>query len=154
MQNVSASFGIIHFNIEQYYAHESSMHVCCMLAALTAGNVHVSKPSRAILVLHAVVFVCWWLVHYSFMSPSDFCQIRDFLRIRKHLNLSTYKLLAPALVCSRLDYCNLLFNTTFAAFNLNGFQTVKTHFKLQSGYSDFTFFTYHKPYEISILASC
>ena len=47
--------------------------------------------------------------HSSSLCQSAFCQIREFSRIRKHLNLSTSKMLAHALVRSRIDYCNSLF---------------------------------------------
>ena len=46
--------------------------------------------------------------HVSSVCSSCFYHIRDFSRIRRHLDLSTAIILANALVSSRLDYCNSL----------------------------------------------
>lgn len=48
--------------------------------------------------------------HISQVCKCCFYHIRDLRRIRKHLSLPTATALANALVCSRLDYCNSLFN--------------------------------------------
>ena len=44
--------------------------------------------------------------HISAICNSCIYHIRDLRRIRRHLDLESAKLLANALVCSRLDYCN------------------------------------------------
>ena len=44
--------------------------------------------------------------HISAVSSSCFHYMRDLRRIRRHLGLDSAKLLATALVSSRLDYCN------------------------------------------------
>ena len=46
--------------------------------------------------------------HISAMCSSCIYHIRDLRRIRRHLDLESAKLLANALVSSRLDYCNSL----------------------------------------------
>ena len=46
--------------------------------------------------------------YISVVSNSCFYHMRDLRRIRHHLDLDSAKLLATALVCSRLDYCNSL----------------------------------------------
>lgn len=47
--------------------------------------------------------------HISKLCSSCYYHIRDLRRIRKHLNMEHAKTLAMALVMSRLDYCNSLF---------------------------------------------
>ena len=49
-----------------------------------------------------------FLSHISAVCSSCFYHIRDLRRIRRHLDLDSAKLLATALVSSRLDYCNSL----------------------------------------------
>ena len=50
--------------------------------------------------------------HISVVCNSCFYHMRDLRRIRRHLDLDSAKLLATALVSSRLDYCNsLLYDT-------------------------------------------
>ena len=44
--------------------------------------------------------------HISAVCSSCFYHMRDLQRIRRHLDLDSAKLLATALVSSRLDYCN------------------------------------------------
>ena len=44
--------------------------------------------------------------HISVVCNSCFYHMRDLRRIRRHLDLDSAKLLATALVSSRLDYCN------------------------------------------------
>ena len=46
--------------------------------------------------------------HISVVCNSSFYHIWDLLRIRRQLELNSAKLLATALVCSHLDYCNSL----------------------------------------------
>ena len=46
--------------------------------------------------------------HISVVCNSCFYHMRDLRRIRRHLDLDSAKLLATALVSSRLDYCNSL----------------------------------------------
>ena len=46
--------------------------------------------------------------HISAICSSCIYNIRDLRRIRRHLDLDSAKLLANALVSSRLDYCNSL----------------------------------------------
>ena len=46
--------------------------------------------------------------HVSVVCSSCFCHMWDLRRIRRHLDLDSAKLLATALVASRLDYCNSL----------------------------------------------
>ena len=46
--------------------------------------------------------------HVSKICASCLYHIRDFRRIRPHLNLSVAKTVATALISSRLDYCNSL----------------------------------------------
>ena len=46
--------------------------------------------------------------HISVVCNSCFYHMRDLRRIRRHLDLNSAKLLATALVSSRLDYCNSL----------------------------------------------
>ena len=46
--------------------------------------------------------------HISAVCSSCFYHMRDLRRIRRHLDLDSAKLLATALVSSRLDYCNSL----------------------------------------------
>ena len=46
--------------------------------------------------------------HISVVCNSYFYHMRDLRRIRRHLDLDSAKLLATALVSSRLDYCNAL----------------------------------------------
>ena len=46
--------------------------------------------------------------HISAICSSCIYHIRDLRRIRRHLDLDSAKLLANALVSSRLDYCNSL----------------------------------------------
>ena len=47
--------------------------------------------------------------HISAVCRSCFYHMRDLRRIHGHLDLDSAKLLATALVSSRLDYCNSLF---------------------------------------------
>ena len=47
-------------------------------------------------------------LHISVLCSSCFYHMRDLQRIRRHLDLDSAKLLANALVSSRLDYCNSL----------------------------------------------
>jgi len=47
--------------------------------------------------------------HISKICQISFLHIRNFRRIRRSLDLHSAKLLANALVTSRLDYCNALF---------------------------------------------
>ena len=47
--------------------------------------------------------------HISAICSACFCHMRDLRRIRRYLDLNGAKLLANALVSSRLDYCNSLF---------------------------------------------
>ena len=47
--------------------------------------------------------------HVSSICSSCFYHIRDFSRVRRHLDTSAAIILANALVSSRLDYCNSLF---------------------------------------------
>ena len=49
--------------------------------------------------------------HVSSICQSCYVQLRDLRRIRRHLSLPTAVSLANALVSSRLDYCNSLFNS-------------------------------------------
>ena len=49
-----------------------------------------------------------FLSHISAVCSSCFYHIRDLRRIRRYLDLDSAKLLATALVSSRLDYCNSL----------------------------------------------
>ena len=46
--------------------------------------------------------------HFSAVCSSCFYHMRDLRRIRRHLDMDSAKLLATALVSSRLDYCNSL----------------------------------------------
>ena len=46
--------------------------------------------------------------HISAICSSCIYHIRNLLRIRRHLDLDSAKLLANALVSSRFDYCNSL----------------------------------------------
>ena len=46
--------------------------------------------------------------HISAVCSSCFYHMRDLRHIRRHLDLDSAKLLATALVSSRLDYCNSL----------------------------------------------
>ena len=46
--------------------------------------------------------------HISVVYTSCFYHMRDLRRVRRHLDLDSAKLLATALVSSRLDYCNSL----------------------------------------------
>ena len=46
--------------------------------------------------------------HISVVCKSCFYHMWDLRRIRRHLDLDSVKLLATALVSSRLDYCNSL----------------------------------------------
>ena len=46
--------------------------------------------------------------HISVICNSCFYHMRDLRLIRRHLDLDSAKLLATALVSSRLDYCNSL----------------------------------------------
>ena len=50
--------------------------------------------------------------HISVVCKSWFYHMRDLRRIRRHLDLDSAKLLATALVSSRLEYCNPLFYGT------------------------------------------
>ena len=47
--------------------------------------------------------------HISHVCRVCFYHIRDLKRVRKHISLDTAKILASALINSRLDYCNSLF---------------------------------------------
>src|SRR5664279_4786728 len=47
--------------------------------------------------------------HISAISKSCFCHIRDLMRIRSTLALTTAKTVATSLIHSHLDYCNSLF---------------------------------------------
>ena len=49
-----------------------------------------------------------FITHINNIVKNCFYHIRDFRRIRKHLNFNTSIALANALVGSRLDYCNSL----------------------------------------------
>ena len=49
--------------------------------------------------------------HVSSVCRSCFVSIRDFRRIRRHLSHNTAKIVANALVGSKLDYCNSLFRS-------------------------------------------
>ena len=49
-----------------------------------------------------------FLSHTSAVCSSCFYYMRDLLRTRRHLDLDSAKLVATALVSSRLDYCNSL----------------------------------------------
>ena len=46
--------------------------------------------------------------HISVVCSSCFYHMRDLCRIRRHLDLDSAKLLATALISSRLDYCSSL----------------------------------------------
>ena len=48
--------------------------------------------------------------HISNICKSCFYHIRDLRRIRRHLTLSTAKIISNSLITSRLDYCNSLIN--------------------------------------------
>ena len=61
--------------------------------------------------------------HISVVCNSCFYHMRYLLRIRRHLDLDSAKLLATALVSSRLDYCNSLLYG-FADIDLTRFQRV------------------------------
>ena len=56
----------------------------------------------------------------------NFYHMRDLRRIRRHLDLDSAKLLATAVVSSRLDYCNSLLHST-ADFDLTRLQRVQNH---------------------------
>ena len=63
--------------------------------------------------------------HISTVCRSCFYHMRDLWRIRRHLDLDSVKLLATALVSSRLDYCNSLFivSPTLTSLGFSVFRT-------------------------------
>ena len=62
--------------------------------------------------------------HISKEYKSCFYHIRDLRRIRRHISISTAKIISTALVSSRLDYCNSLLNN-IAKSDLAKFQQVQ-----------------------------
>ena len=62
--------------------------------------------------------------HISVVCNSCFYHMRDLRRIRRHFDLDSAKLLATALVSSRLDYCNSLLYG-IADIDLTRFQRVQ-----------------------------
>ena len=62
--------------------------------------------------------------HISAVCNSCCYHMRDLRRIRRHLDLDSAKLLATALVSSRLDYCNLFLYGT-AGIDLTRLQRVQ-----------------------------
>ena len=65
-----------------------------------------AKSARNLGVMFNKTFI--FRSHISVVCSSYFYHMRDLRRIRCHLDLDTAKLLATALVSSRLDYCNSL----------------------------------------------
>ena len=60
----------------------------------------------------------------SAICSSSYYHIRDFARIRRHLNHSTAVSLANALVSSRLDYCNSLLDS-ISVFDMKRLRSVQ-----------------------------
>ena len=60
----------------------------------------------------------------SNICKSCFYHIRDLRRIRRHIPLSTAKIISNALISSRLDYCNSLLNN-IAKQDLSKWQRVQ-----------------------------
>src|SRR5664279_1562664 len=64
--------------------------------------------------------------HISAISKSCFSHIRDLMRIRSTLDLTTAKTIITSLIHSRLDYCNSLF-LNLPSTELNRLQLLVLH---------------------------
>ena len=73
---------------------------------LLGVKTYPAKPARNLWVIFDKNFN--FRSHISAICISCIYHIRDLRRIRRHLDLDSAKLLAKALVSSRLDYCNSL----------------------------------------------
>ena len=83
-----------------------SKSLSMFLIGLLGVRTNPAKSARNLAVIFCKNFT--FRSHISAVCSSCFCHMQHLLRIRCHLDLDSAKLLATALVSSRLDYCNSL----------------------------------------------
>ena len=84
-----------------------SKYLSMFLIELLGVKTNPAKSARNLGVIFDKTFT--FRSYISVVCNSCFYYMRDLQRIRRHLDLDSTKLLATALVSSRLDYCNSLF---------------------------------------------
>ena len=83
---------------------QQSKYLSMLLIELLGVKTYIAKSAHNLGVIFNKNFN--FRSHISAICSSCIYHIRDLRRIRRHLDLESAKLLANALVCSRLDYCN------------------------------------------------